>query len=167
LRIRDDLKIENIRGDILTRIDILMNGEFDGIVLAAAGLRRLNIIHKASQIFKTEEIIPSVGQGIIAIQTMKNSKWEGLLRSISSEISKIQWETERTFLNKIHGGCNALAAAYAKVTYNSLILNGIYATDNNPRGYKSSIEGSLSAGKQLGYKLANLLIEKASLGEEN
>ncbi len=106
----------------------MKTGEYDEIVLAASGLKRLGMIHYASQIFSIDEMMPAVNQGALGIEVRENDKKMHLmLKCLNDEESQICCEAERVFLNEIGGGCNMPYGAYAKIDNDKVILKAIYS----------------------------------------
>lgn len=108
----------DIRGNVETRLGKLVSGEYDGIILAAAGLERLGISREefSFTFFEAEDFIPAACQGIIAAESRKDSEAAELLRGISDENTFISFETEREFLRICGGSCHTPAGAFTEIT---------------------------------------------------
>ena len=114
-KIRPDLILKDIRGNVETRIEKLKKGTFDAIVLAHAGLKRLNI-NKGFTLLKLEEIVPAVGQGTIALVIKKNNnKIKKIVEKLSHSKSFLESKCERIFLNALDGSCRTPIGGYAKI----------------------------------------------------
>ena len=114
-KIRPDLILKDIRGNVETRIEKLKKGAFDAIILAHAGLKRLNI-NKGFCLLKLEEIVPAVGQGTIALVVKKNNnKIKKIVEKLSHSKSFIEAKCERIFLNALDGSCRTPIGGYAKI----------------------------------------------------
>ena len=113
LRLRPDARIVNIRGNIDTRLRKAEGPEFDGIVLAAAGIRRMGWQDRISEYFPVERVVPSPGQGAIAIQARAGSDAAALLETIDDPVVSTPVGIERAFLAAIGAGCTFPVGAYA------------------------------------------------------
>ena len=162
---RPDLIIKLLRGNVGTRIAKLNNGEFDGIILAKAGLDRLNI--DLGYIIPKEIIPPASTQGVIAIQStnFKNTNLELNINNLLAEINdkKTYYETlaERSFLEFLDGSCRTPISASAYVTENNnLILDGAIAKLDGTVVIKSSISGLMEDAFLLGKELGKEIVSK-------
>jgi hydroxymethylbilane synthase len=114
LSLRPDLRVESMRGNVLTRLDKITSGEYDAAILAAAGLKRLDLENRISHFFSPEEITPSPGQGILALQSRaEDSALRALLEKSNDLEASLVAQVERTFSRAIGGGCKAPTGAYA------------------------------------------------------
>ena len=157
-RIRKDLNYKLIRGNVDTRINKLNNKFYDAIILSYAGLKVLRMNNKISQVFSLSEIIPSAGQGAIALQCRKNDfKMVKLLKAINHKRTNICVNAERDVLKVLDGDCETPVGVNAKIQNNKLnIVTELYSLDGNKRFYlKSSKKLYLAhlAGKELGEKI--------------
>ena len=162
---RPDLIIKLLRGNVGTRIAKLNNGEFDGIILAKAGLDRLNI--NIGHVIPKEIIPPASTQGVIAIQStnFKNTSLELNINNLLAEINdkKTYYETlaERSFLGFLDGSCRTPISASAYVTENNnLILDGAIAKLDGTVVIKSSISGLMEDAFLLGKELGKEIVSK-------
>ena len=160
-RIRNDLKYKLIRGNVDTRIKKLKDNFFDAIILSYAGLKSLNLTNNISQIFSTSEIIPSAGQGVIALQCRKNDKKIiQLLEKVDHNLTNICIKAERNVLKVLDGDCETAVGAFAKIEDNIIILEAeLFSLDGKERYYvKSSKNFKLAEelGKEVGEKLKKL-----------
>lgn len=147
-------KVHEIRGNVNTRLDKLINGDFDGIVLAAAGLKRLGICEDESyhyQYFSCDTFIPAAGQGIIAIEGRKQDPLNQYIKEITHEKSMKCLEAEREVLGLLEVGCHEPIGVYALVIGATMSLRMM--NDNNGRVNISSIIGNSFEGKELARKL--------------
>ena len=152
-------EFKGIRGNVLTRLEKLDSGEFGAIVLAAAGLNRLGLNNRISRYFTTEEVIPSAGQGILAIQGRKDVDIN-LLNEIDDEEARQAALCERSFVRTLDGGCSSPIAAFAEIKEEEIILTGLYAEEDMKEFITGSIRGPVKDGEELGVKLANILNPK-------
>lgn len=118
-RIYPNAMFKDIRGNVETRLNKLLSGEYDGIILAAAGLERLGLFDSDSfsfTPFEAEEFVPAACQGIIAVETAENSAAAEIFREISDRNTYISFETEREFLRICGGDCHTPAGIFTVVS---------------------------------------------------
>lgn len=151
--IYQEMKFQTIRGNLQTRLQKLEEENFDQIILAVAGLKRMNIIDKIFHIFSTEEIIPAAGQGILAIQT-RAGYHSSFLASVQNRESEIAALAERSFVQALHGECSSPIAAYAQIAGTELKLSGLYADKKMEIFSRASIVGTIDQAEQIGEQLA-------------
>ena len=159
--IRPDLKIKSIRGNINTRIKKMESGEFDGILLAAAGLIRLGIKDKITEYFDENTMLPACGQGALCIESRQdNQDIKSILQIINHPKTQISISGERAFLKQIQGDCHIPVACFGKIKKEKIILTGLIASENGEEIIKDSITTHISLAKQAGIDLANQLLSK-------
>ncbi|MGL1936487.1 MAG: hydroxymethylbilane synthase [Fibrobacterales bacterium] len=131
-QIRPDLEYVEIRGNIETRINEVLEGDLDGVILAAAGLKRVGRLEVATQQFSVTEMIPSIGQGVLGIEVRSNdTSTQKIVGSVDHRESRIAMEIERSFMEKIGGGCKAPMAAFATVIDESVAVEAMIANQQN------------------------------------
>ena len=157
---KEDVNIKTLRGNVLTRLDKLQNREYDAILLAMAGLKRLDLEEKAVQAFSIDEMIPAVGQGALGIEARKGDDVDYLLESVNDEKCELAVRAERAFMLKLDGSCSTPLAAHALIEGNSLKIRGMWAADENGKVERAYIEGNKSEGEALGQKLAEILLDR-------
>jgi hydroxymethylbilane synthase len=163
LQIRPDLKVEFIQGNLDTRIKKMKEGNYDAIILAAAGLIRLGMMSQATEILGEEEMIPAVCQGALALETRENdTEFKNLLTKVNDEETAIATQAERTFLTSLGGGCNFPIAAYAQVKEEELFLHGMYASADGEVVKIDKISGHKKLASQLAKQLAKDLHQKVT-----
>ena len=157
-RIRSDLKYKLIRGNVDTRINKLNDDLYDAIILSYAGLKSLNIDKQISQIFSTQEIIPSVGQGVVALQCRKNDKHTlDLLSKINHKKTSICVNAERCLLKVLEGDCETAVGAFAYVENDVVNLNAeLFSIDGKQRFYHHS-KKDIMLSKELGLEVGGIL----------
>ena len=153
--IYEGFKTAPIRGNVLTRLDKLDNGEFSALILAGAGLNRLNLQDRISKTFTLEEMIPSASQGILAVQGRKGEDYS-YLKNFHDTLSEIVSKAEREFLKTLNGGCTSPVAAYATVCEAKINLTGFYV-DNLGNVSKGSLCGEVNDAEYIGKELALML----------
>lgn len=158
LKYRPDLEIVPIRGNIDTRIKKIKEENLHGVVLAAAGINRLNLGSKINnKIFYVDEdiILPAPAQGILAIEIRKNDeKIEEILKPLHHEESKIQAEAERAFLEAIEGSCHIPVGALCKINGDNIKLDGLFGYEDGSVIIRKSIEGNKNSAREIAFKLA-------------
>jgi len=163
---RNDLKVRPLRGNIDTRIEKALKGEYDAIVLAEAGLKRLGKEQYISERFDPKKFLPAAGQGALAIVCNKqNRKLVKLLQKIEHVPSRISIKAERSFISKIEGGCRFPIGVYANLSSKTRKIN-FYAKIFSSDGLENiSIKkiGDYNKPEMLGNIVANYLIEKGAL----
>ncbi len=152
-RIYPDAEFKGIRGNIHTRLRKLDSGEYDALILAAAGMIRMGLQDRISRDFSVEEIIPPAGQGIMAVQGRKDDSYPFLIK-INSPKSQAMAEAERSFVKTLDGGCSSPIAACALIEGDRLKLRGLYFEEKSGRWVVGSLEGSVQGPAELGRSLA-------------
>ena len=155
-RIYPDAEFKGIRGNIHTRLRKLDSGEYDALILAAAGMIRMGLQDRISRYFSVEEIIPPAGQGIMAVQGRKDDSYPFLIK-INSPKSQAMAEAERSFVKTLDGGCSSPIAACALIEGDRLKLRGLYFEEKSGRWVVGSLEGSVQGPAELGRSLALML----------
>ena len=157
--LRPDLKIKHMRGNIETRIKKLKNNKYDAIVLALAGIKRLGINYKKTNILNSAKFVPAGGQGAIAVTVRKKSSIiNNLIRKIGDNKTETEIKTERKFLEKINADCDSPVGANAKVINKSITFSITVPNKNQIFFFKSN--GKLKKPEILGNKVANILKKK-------
>lgn len=125
LALRRELDIRDIRGNVDTRIGRMQSGEYDGIILAAAGLERLGRSAEITRLFDTAEMTPAAGQGIIAIETLRDTSAESVARSIDVAAIRLEAETERGVLQTFGTllDCYSSIAVHARTVENEIVID--------------------------------------------
>jgi hydroxymethylbilane synthase len=160
--LRNDLVIKPLRGNVDTRIRKLKDGEFQAIVLAMAGVKRMGVENLVTQAFSEDLMIPAIGQGAIGIETRVDDDFVNeLIKPLNHEETAICILAERAFLSVMGGGCQVPLACHARIVNNSLKIVGMIG---DPEGkmpvIKGFREGSLSQAQSLGVELANELLHR-------
>ena len=153
LSLRKDLKIKAIRGNIHTRLKKLDDGEYDAIILAAAGLKRVGLQDRITEYFDTTSFMPAPGQGILCIQCRENDrKIKNLLKIINDREVTLICEAEREFSRIFDGGCHTPIGCSSVIEGDILKLKGMY-NDNGNRIFKE-VSGNKENPKEIAQKLA-------------
>lgn len=164
MKMRDDLIINDLRGNVDTRIRKLEEGQYDAIILAYAGLKRLGLDSKASYIFSPQEMIPAVCQGFLGIEArVDDERIKKILEPINNQESFIRATAERSFLKTLEGGCQVPLGAYCEIKDDFIHITGFIADLEGKTFIKESLSEKLTninQVKELGQRLANILLEK-------
>ena len=160
LHLRPDIKIVELRGNVPSRIEKFLNSEWDAIILARAGVERLNLKKYISSFISTDEILPAVGQGALGIEIHKENEFvNDLLASIHNEETYKAVLAERALLRRLEGGCQVPIGAFAQVKPNGLHLDAMVGSLDGTLTFRKKIRGSKNYPEQLGKNLANDLLK--------
>ena len=159
---RNDLIYKLIRGNVDTRINKMKEGLYDAIILSKAGIDNLNLSKYISQEFSVDEIIPSVGQGIIAIQCRyDDEEMINYLNKINHEQTNICATTEREVLKILEGDCDTAIGAFSFIKENKInLIAELFSVDGKNK-YNFKAENKLHLAKELGQKVGNFLKKKS------
>lgn len=149
----------DIRGNVITRLEKLDKGDYDALVLAAAGLERLGLENRITKEFSVLEMIPAAGQGILVVQGREGEDYS-LLDNLWDEKTTLEAEAEREFIKQLDGGCSAPIGSFAQVFDNKIKVNGIYAKKDSMSFVRDEIVGEVSERKQIITELITRLKEK-------
>ena len=154
-KIRSDLNCKLIRGNVDTRIKKLNDGLYDAIILSYAGIKSLSIEDKITEIFSTQEIIPSAGQGIISLQCRNDDKdIISILDSINDQKTYLRAHAERNVLKVLEGDCETAVGAHSIIEGDKIVLEAeLFSLDGKQRFYEkksSKIENAKSLGEEVG-----------------
>ena len=155
-RIYPQKNIIPIRGNINTRIKKLDDGEYNALVLAAAGLIRLNLDSRIKHFFSIDEIMPAPCQGILACQGRIDGNYD-YLECVNDESSRDCAIAERSFASELGAGCNVPVGCYAEILNDNLRLRGLFIDEKNKNFHKGKILGLRSEADYLGRKLAEVI----------
>jgi hydroxymethylbilane synthase len=159
---RPDLQIKPVRGNLDTRIRKLDSGEWDAILLAAAGLHRLGLQDLVTQYIPPEICLPAAGQGALGVELRENSRdFKAVIQMLNDEGSACATLAERAFLRGLGGGCQVPIGALGEVRSGSLHLHGMICTPDGKRVVRGDLAGPLEAPERLGEELARRLWPEA------
>ena len=163
LKVRPDLDIVNLRGNLDTRIKKAEAGEFDAIILAAAGLRRLGWEDRITECIPTEVLLPAIGQGALGIETREDDA--EIIEIISFLNHPDTWaatRAERAALRKLEGGCQVPIAAFAEVEKGNMLVRGLVGSLDGKTMITAEVNGSTGDAEALGVQLAEKLLEQGA-----
>ncbi|MGF1478615.1 MAG: hydroxymethylbilane synthase [Cyanophyceae cyanobacterium] len=159
------LTFKDVRGNVNTRLAKLDAGEYDAIILAAAGLQRLEMSDRIHQVIPSEISLHAVGQGALGIECRAgDTEILEILRALEHVPTRDRCYAERAFLRELEGGCQVPIGVNTKIEADTLTLTGLVASLDGKQLIKNSISGSQQEAKQLGIDLAHRLREQGAGG---
>ena len=165
LRLRPDLQISLLRGNVQTRIDKMKAGECDATILAYAGLQRLGLTAHVAAVLDPMQYPPAVAQGIIAIEARSDdTKTKALLAAINDAESFAALTAERAFLLALDGSCRAPIAGHAKIERGRIAFVGLVITQDGSKFAGVSHEGNMRDAEKIGREAGEYLLKRAPAG---
>ena len=160
MHLRPDIKIEELRGNVPTRIKRFLESNWDAIILARAGVERLKLNRHISSIISKEDILPAVGQGALGIEIREDNNFaEESVNSIHHEETYVAVRAERSLLKSLEGGCQVPIGAFAEMKSNGLYLEAIVGAIDGSITFRKKIRGTKNNPEKLGIKLAKDLLK--------
>lgn len=157
---RPDLHIKDLRGNVGTRLSKLDNGEYDAIILAAAGLRRLGLEARIRARLSVQQSLPAVGQGAIGIECrLDDARVRALLAPLNHADTADRVVAERAMNNRLQGGCQVPIGSYAELTGDQIYLRALVGAPDGSRLLQAEIRGPRTEAEQLGSALAEQLLD--------
>lgn len=161
LRLRPDLTIRSIRGNVPTRVRKVDEGQYDAAVLAVAGLERLDMLHVAAQILEPIEMLPAPGQGAIGVQCRQDdTQTLRLLAAIDDEAARATSTAERAFLSRLQAGCSSPVGALGAFHAQGIALQGVVLSLDGSREIR--VSGVGADGVALGHALAEKALDEGA-----
>ena len=164
LRWRPDLDVADLRGNVPTRIEKLDRGEYDAIVLAAAGVKRLGMGSRIGDWFPPEIMLPAVSQGAIGVQARTGDEAAGLAASLDHADTRAAATAERALLREVEGGCQVPVGAHGTVNGAHLSLRAAVASLDGRESVEGTATATLDAAAALGVDLARDLLGRGAAG---
>jgi len=163
LALRPDLTIVPLRGNLDTRLKKLDAGQMDAIVLAAAGVKRLGLAKRITEVFDEQIMLPAVGQGALCIETRgRDDATTSLVAPLEDGATRTVVSGERAFLNRLQGGCQVPVAAHGKLWGNRFTLQGLVASIDGKQVIREQLSGSAHDSRQVGLDLAERLLGRGA-----
>lgn len=164
-KLRPDLIIKDLRGNVDTRIRKLKEGEFDAIILAAAGINRLGLLDEVEHVYQIslDEMIPSMGQGALGIEAINDPEVLEIVARLEDEDSRIETTIERAFVDTLNGGCHVPIGASANVLEDGNVL--VRTVLGLPNGTEMLEDSRVVSSKEyttIGRKIAQEMIDKGA-----
>jgi hydroxymethylbilane synthase len=161
--VRPDIVIQPLRGNLDTRLKKLESENLDAIVLAAAGVKRLNLEHKITEYLDPNIILPAIGQGALCIEIRnEDAKVGPLVESMDHAATRTVVKGERAFLKRLEGGCQVPIAGYGKINEEELTLTGLVAEIDGTQIIKGEKSGPLDSAEAIGIDLAEALLARGA-----
>ena len=161
--LRSDLRIEPLRGNVNTRLAKLENGDYDAIVLAAAGLERLELAHHISQQFSAAEMLPAAAQGVLGIECLENNaELRAILACLNDQTAAQTTAAERAIARVLQASCQSPIAAHAVVSGDTIVLTALVARPDGSHSISDTLSGSVDDARALGERLAARLLDNGA-----
>ena len=161
--LRPDLRIEPLRGNVNTRLAKLANGDYDAIILAAAGLERLELDHHISQQFSPAEMLPAAAQGVLGIECLSGiTELRAILGALNDPVTVLTTTAERTIARALRASCQSPVAAFATIENQTLELTALVAHPDGSESIRDSVSGEAADAEELGLTLASRLLKNGA-----
>jgi hydroxymethylbilane synthase len=161
--VRPDIRIADLRGNVGTRLGKLDAGEFDAIILAAAGLIRLELGKRIAQFLPTDLSLPAGGQGAVGIECrVGDQRIIDLLESLHHQDTADRVIAERALNKRLNGGCQVPIACFAELHADELHLRGLVGSSDGKQLLRTEIRGHRRDAEQLGIRAAEHLLEQGA-----
>jgi hydroxymethylbilane synthase len=163
LHFRGDLEMIPLRGNLDTRLRKLETTNLDGIILAYAGVKRLGLVERVTEVLSPEISLPAIGQGALGIETrMDDKEVEENIRFLDDPPSATAIAAERAFLKRLGGGCQVPVAAFGQIVGSNLRIDGMVGAVDGKRLIKHHLEGPVEKAAFLGTQLADILLTRGA-----
>ena len=160
---RPDLRVEPLRGNVNTRLAKLDNGDYDAIILAAAGLERLEFGDRISQLFRPDQMLPAAAQGVVGIECRDNDEeLRAVLAQLNHPDSVRTTLAERAIARVLEASCQSPVATYARIDGDTLDVTALVAMPDGSASIRDSVSGPADEAEQLGEQLAKRLLEQGA-----
>jgi hydroxymethylbilane synthase len=160
---RPDLNIIDLRGNVNTRLQKLDAGDYDAIILAAAGLKRLGMQDRITEILSPEISLPAIGQGAVGIECRVDDDWVNeLLAPLNDRDTAVRVRAERALNHRLQGGCQVPIAGYAELAHGVILLRGLVGTVDGSKIIHGEIAGQPEDAEYLGRVLAEDLLTRGA-----
>ncbi|MBW1851776.1 MAG: hydroxymethylbilane synthase [Deltaproteobacteria bacterium] len=159
LHIRQDLNMVPLRGNVDTRLRKLESGELSAIILATAGLRRLGLADRITQVLSSERVLPAIGQGALGLEVRRDDEQTiSHIKFLNHKSTEITIRAERAFLKKMQGGCQVPIAGFARLDAETVHLTGMVAELDGTNLLRDEIAGEMNQTEKIGITLAERLL---------
>ncbi len=161
--LRPDLKIIDLRGNVNTRLKKLDDGEYDAIILAAAGLKRLEFEERITQFIDTDVCLPAIGQGAVGIECRTDdARVHNLIAPLNDNKTQIRVLAERAMNARLQGGCQVPIAGYAEFDKGLIMMRGLVGQVDGQKIIRGDIAGPADNAEELGIVLAEDLLSRGA-----
>jgi hydroxymethylbilane synthase len=161
-KLRPDLVIESVRGNVDTRLRKLDEGQYDAILLAAAGLKRLGWAHRIAEIFEPDRMCSAVGQGALAIETRPSGPGFDAVQPLNHPPTHVAVDAERGVLASLGGGCQVPIGAHASVEEGIVRLQAIVASPDGAELIRGESQGDAANASEIGRRLGEDLLNRGA-----
>lgn len=159
LGLRPECEVLDVRGNVETRLSKLEGGAYDAILLAAAGLRRLDLVSESMRFLESPTWLPAAGQGALGIEGRKDDeRVRGLLDAVENRTARLESDCERALLAALGGGCQVPIGALARAQGEGLLLNAAVFSVDGQTAVRASIKGSVADAASIGRLVATELL---------
>ncbi len=163
LNVRPDLRIEQLRGNLDTRLKKLDEGQFDAIILAAAGVMRLGWHERITEVLPPETSLPAIGQGAVGIECRDGDDFiNDLVMPLNHLETSVCVRAERAFLKRLEGGCQVPVGAYARLIDGRIVMDGLVGSVSGERIIREQVEGNQDIAESMGIRLAENLLSRGA-----
>jgi hydroxymethylbilane synthase len=163
LHLRPDLKLEYLRGNVLTRLAKLDKGDYDAIILAAAGLKRLGLLPRLENILAGDEFLPAAGQGVLGIECRQDdAAVQQLVQVMHDEASHICVTAERALCKRLGAQCQTPVAAYAVLQGEQVLLKGFVGSEDGTQILQAQLVGNRNDPVSLGERVGDALLQQGA-----
>ncbi len=163
LQYRPDLQIKFLRGNVNTRLQKLDDGDYDAIILAAAGLIRLEMKDRISSYLTTEQSLPAMGQGAVGIECrVGDIETEQLIATLAHKESTIRLRAERALNKRLEGGCQVPIGGFAELNGEQLSMRAFVGSPDGKELVEGSVSGSIKDAEKMGIELADDLLSRGA-----
>ncbi len=163
LHLRPDLQIQELRGNVPSRIERFLKSDWDAIILARAGVERLKLGKYISSVIPSEKVLPAVGQGALGIEIRDgDSETAEIVSVLHDEATFAAVTSERAFLTRLGGGCQVPIAAYGRAGSAGLYFDGLVGSIDGKVIYRTKIRGRKADAEAIGNNAAELLLSEGA-----
>jgi len=156
-------EILSLRGNVNTRLAKLDDGQYDAIILASAGLKRLGFAERITQRLATKVSLPAVGQGAIGVESrIDDADINDYLLALHHQETALRVEAERAMNGRLQGGCQVPIAGFAEIQGKQMIMRGLVGSPDGSILYRATEQSDLTQAKQIGYTIADKLIAQGA-----
>lgn len=160
---RPDLEVEPLRGNVNTRLSKLENGDYDAIILAAAGLERLGLEHYITEQFTPDQMLPAAAQGVIGIECLSShAELRDVLTQLDHETTVSTTLAERAIARTLEASCQSPVATYAVIANGRMTITALVAMPDGSRSIRESLQGPAPDAERLGIELAGRLLDQGA-----
>jgi hydroxymethylbilane synthase len=157
---RPDLRIQMLRGNLDTRLRKVRDGDYEAIVLAAAGLTRLGWLNEVTEYLPFAISLPAIGQGAIGIEGRRDDAFVQAVQKLDHPETRTAVSAERALLERLEGGCQVPIAAHATIQGGTLVMEGLVASVDGRQVLRESCQGPAAEAEQVGRQLAERLLAR-------